>query len=67
MESVRDGAGRIYRDSKLGLAVQAAVALAGAYVTDLVTDWSTVANAAVGGVVALVAGWITAKTAKREK
>lgn len=62
---VRDGAGKIYRDSKLGLALQAAVALGGTWVMDTVTDLGSTASAAVAGVVALVAGWLTAKVAKR--
>jgi hypothetical protein len=62
---VRDGAGKVYRDSKIGLALQAAVALGGTWLMDTVTELGTTASAAIAGAAALIAGWVGAKVSKR--
>lgn len=62
--SIEDGAKRLYRDSGLGLTMQAIVAVASTAVLEWLSTLPALASTAVGVAVGTLAGTITAWRAK---
>jgi hypothetical protein len=63
--SITDGAKKLYRDSKLGLSLNAIVAILVAAGIDATNSMSTWLTAAVGTAAGTIVGLITAWAAKR--